>query len=63
MIEVVFSSRVSLLAFYSSEKVLSAISLFTRMRYHFGCLTEDKDEVSSAKVNKSGRVKKINCNY
>ena len=59
MIEVLFSSRVNLLAFYSSEKVLSAIGLFTRMRYRYGSLTEDQDEADSAKVNKSGRVKKV----
>ena len=29
------------------------------MRYHYGSLTEDKDKVGSAKVNKSGHVKKV----
>ena len=41
------SSRISLLAFYSSEEVLSA-----QVR------SLDKDKAGSAKVNESGHVKK-----
>ena len=60
MIEVVFSSRVSLLAFYSSKKVLlKSTSLLTRMRYHYGSLIEDKGKAGSAKLNKSGHIKKV----
>ena len=58
MIEVVFSSRVSLLAFYSSEKVLSAQVCPLACIYSIGPLTKDKDEAGSAKVNVSGHVKK-----
>ena len=60
MIEAVFSSRVSLLAFYSSEKVLSAqVCSLACASITNGSLTEDKDKAGSAKVNKSGHVKKI----
>ena len=56
MNDVVFSSRVSFLAFYSSEKVLSA-QVCPLARISIGSLTEDKDEAGSAKLNKSGHVK------
>ena len=54
MIEVVFSSLVSLLAFYKSAQ---GCSLACVSRY--GSLTEDKDKAGPAKVNKSGHVKKV----
>ena len=44
MIEVVFFKRTS---------------LFTCVRWHYGSLTEDKEKAGSAKVNKTGHVKKV----
>ena len=55
MIKVVFSSRVSLLAFYFRES-FKRTSLF--MHSHalviYGSLTEEKDKAGSAKVIKLG---------
>ena len=39
--------------------MLKSTSLFTRVRWHYGSLPEDKDKAGSAKVNKSGHVKKL----
>ena len=58
MIEVVFPSRVSLLAFYFRGS-FKRTSLFTRMRQQYGSLTEDKDKAGSANVNETGSVKKV----
>ena len=58
MIEVVISSPESLLAFYSSAKVLSTqVCSLACVSIGVRSLTEDKDKAGSAKVNKSGHVK------
>ena len=59
MIDVVFFSRVSSLAFYSSTKVLTTQVCSLACVSMYGSLTEDKDETGSAKVNKSGHVKRV----
>ena len=59
MIEVVFFSLVSLLAFYSSEKVLSAqVCSLARVSITV-LLLKTRNKAGSAKVNISGRVKKV----
>ena len=55
VIEVVCSSRISLLAIYSSEEV-GSVSITVLWQ-------KAKDKAGSAKVNKSGHVKKTNRNY
>ena len=49
MIEVVFSSRVSLLTFYFRESFKRTI-FFTRIRQQYGSLNEEKVKASSAKA-------------
>ena len=52
MIEVVFSSRVSLLAFSFRESFIkrAQVCSLSCVSFHDGSLTEDKDKAGSAKV-------------
>ena len=59
MIDVVFFSLVSLLAFHSSEKVLSAQVCSLACVSITVLLLKTRSKAGSAKVNISGRVKKV----
>ena len=59
MIEVSFFFSSKLAGLLKFGESLKRTRLFTRMRWPYGSLTEDKDKAGSAKVNKSGHLKKV----